>query len=141
MELQRADPKLRVVVASLVLAAIVGGVGVLALMREWLEGSRQLPPSAAQSQLLAALDWCTGLLCLSLAAFAAYLWRLGAKVILHAQWPLPRARVFRDTPVLRGQAARRRGRWLQGLAVALVACGIALAVVAWRLHVLLSSSA
>jgi hypothetical protein len=141
MELQRADPKLRAIVASLVLAAIVGSVGVFALLREWLEGSSQLPRPAAQSQLLTALAWCTGLMCLSLAPFAAYLWRLGAKVVLHAQLPLPGARVLRDTPIIRGGAARRRGRWLQGLAVALLACGIALAVVAWRLHVLLSSGA
>jgi hypothetical protein len=106
-----------------------------------LKGASQLPRPAAQSQLLTALAWCTGLMCLSLAPFAAYLWRLGAKVVLHAQLPLPGARVLRDTPIIRGEAARRRGRWLQGLAVALLACGIALAVVAWRLHVLLSSGA
>lgn len=141
MKLHRADPKLRLVVASLLLAAIVAGVVIFALLRQWLEGLSHLPGPAAQSHLLAALAWCMALLCAALLAFAAYLWRLGAKVVLHGQLPLPGARLLRDTPELRGRPAQRRGRWLQGLGVAVLACAAAFAVLAWRLHASLASTA
>ncbi len=141
MEIHRADPQLRRMVALLVIAAVVVGAAILWFFRQWLSGLAQLPTSAAYSQLISVLAWCMALACLSLFVFAVYLWRLGARVVSHAQLPIPGARLLRDTPIVRGALAQRRGRWLQGLSAALFACAAGLAVVAWRVLQALASKA
>ncbi len=45
-----------------------------------------------------------------LLGFAWYLWSLGRRTVRAGRYPPPGLRVTRDTPVLTGQAARRRGR-------------------------------
>lgn len=139
MEIYRADPQLRRLVAVLLVVAAAVGAIIYWFFRHWLMGLSQLPSLAAGSRLALAFGWCLGLACLSLAVFAVYLWRLGAKVVGCGQFPVPGARLLRDTTILRGGPARRRGRWLQGLGAVLFACAIGLAVVAWRLYLVPAS--
>jgi hypothetical protein len=68
-----------------------------------------------------------------LLGFAAYLWRLGARIIRTGRFPAPGVAVARDTVVLRGGEARRRG-WAAQLLAAILALGAGgLAVILWRL--------
>ena len=64
---------------------------------------------------------------------AVYLWRLGQRVVRARQFPPPGLRVVRDTPLLAGERAVRRGRLLQALATTLGVAGLLLAFVLWRL--------
>lgn len=59
-----------------------------------------------------------GLACLSIPLGASvYLFRLGRRIQLSGQLPVPGARVIRDTPVVYGQPARRAGMVLVGLSL------------------------
>ncbi len=76
-----------------------------------------------------------------LLGFAAYLWRLGDRIVRAERFPAPGQAVTRDTVVLRGIRARRRGRVMQLLAAALVLAASGVAIVLWRLVRLLSARA
>lgn len=71
---------------------------------------------------------------------AVYCWRLGARIVRSSRFPPPGMRVIRDTVVLHGQQAWRRGRALQALAVILVLTVVGFSMVLWRLVALLESS-
>lgn len=71
---------------------------------------------------------------------SAYLWRLGARIVHSGVFPPPGMRVVRDTPVLLGRAAVRRGRLLKVLGLLAGAAGIGLVIVLWRLTSLLTTS-
>ena len=71
---------------------------------------------------------------------SAYLWRLGARIVHSGVFPPPGMRVVRDTPVLLGGAAVRRGRLLKVLGLLAGAAGIGLVIVLWRLASLLTRS-
>lgn len=135
MEIQRADQRLRrTAMVVVVAAAALGGVALWALQR-WLDGVAA--GSRGAGSLLALVFGATvGVNVLALAALGAYLWRYGARVRAASQFPPPGARVIRDTPVLRGSAALRRGRLLQGLGASFVVCCVGLAAAAWRFHAL-----
>jgi hypothetical protein len=62
----------------------------------------------------------------------------GIRILRGGQSPSPNAKVFRDTPVLRGKAARHRAFILMGLAAILVALLIILAMMGVRLLELLT---
>ena len=68
-----------------------------------------------------------------LLALASYLWRVGARTIRAERFPPPGFAVVRNTRVLRGQSARRRGRPAQALAAATGSLACAFPVVCWRL--------
>jgi hypothetical protein len=57
-----------------------------------------------------------------------YLFRLGRRIRIHAQVPLPGTKVIRDTPVVVGLAARRLGTAIVG--VSLVAASLVVFVAA-----------
>jgi hypothetical protein len=141
MDVQRSDPKLRRVALVVVAAVVVAGVASLAAMQHWFAQLKQLPAAAAQAQLLSAFALAFGTVCAAVLWLAASLWRSGAHVRRAEQWPLPGARVIRDTPVLRGSAAVGRGRLMQAAGVALFVCAVCVAVVAWRLYHAFASGA
>jgi hypothetical protein len=141
MDVQRGDPKLRAVALVVVVTALVAGVALLAGMQHWFAQLKHLPAAAAQTQLLSAFAWAFATVCASILWLAASLWRSGTRVCRAAQWPLPGSRVIRDTPILRGSTAARRGRLMQGAGVALLVCAVCIAVVAWRLYHAFAASA
>jgi hypothetical protein len=134
MEIQRADPRLRRIAGLLFVALVLACAVALLALQSWLSGVAQAARSTAQVQLLAAFGSLVGISCLALLVLAIYLWRIAARVLAAQQFPPPGMRVVRDTPVLRGAAALRRGRIIQGIGGLLVLCSLALAVAAWRLH-------
>jgi hypothetical protein len=112
-----------VLAASLVLALIA--VAVVGHYRPALEDWIDEDP-AARLRTLALLG---SLGMLPFAAAATYMFRLGYRILQAERFPPPGTAVVRDTVVLRGRAARRRGLLLQALAVFLLlatATGIAL---------------
>jgi len=74
-----------------------------------------------------------------LVAFAAHLWRLGARVRRAREFPPPGYRVVRDTAVVSGQAAMSRGRALGALALGLGAASVLVWLLLWRLARLLGA--
>jgi hypothetical protein len=72
-----------------------------------------------------------------LLGFAAYFWRLGERIVRAERFPAPGLAVTRDTVVLRGSFARRRGRLAQLLAAIFVLAASAFAIVLWWLMSLL----
>jgi hypothetical protein len=71
--------------------------------------------------------------------FSLYLWRLGARIVRSARYPLPDMRMFHDTVVMQGDAARRRGRMFQAMSLFLAVAAVALGGLLWRLVNLLQS--
>ncbi len=134
MDVQRADPKLRVVSIAVVIVALVLGVVLWVVLQRWLSELKQVPASVAQAQLLTAFVWAIGSACVACVWLAASLWRSGAGIRRAAQWPLPGSRVVRDTPILRGDTAVARGRLMQIAGVVLFLCAACIAVLAWRLY-------
>ncbi|HVE52254.1 MAG TPA: hypothetical protein VNB23_02595 [Ramlibacter sp.] len=126
-EILPADRRFRVQAAVTVCTLLVVGAVVVVLFDQWLLGVRQLPPEQAATRVLAAyLAWSAA--CgVALLVLAAVLWRSGNEVIAAARFPAPGTRVLRDTPVLEGEAAVRRGRLLRVLAGAVAGCVVVLA--------------
>jgi hypothetical protein len=137
MELIRADPRLRWLAIAIVIVFAAAGSIALWAMQRWLDGMRE-PSPASMAQLLAAFVCLMGTTVLMLAALGAFLWQYGKRVRAASLFPPPGAKVVRDTPVLRGAAALRRGLVLQGLGVLFVLCCIGLALATWRFHALFS---
>lgn len=65
--------------------------------------------------------------------FAVYLWLLGVKVVNAGMFPPPGLRVIRNTTVITGSAALRRGRRLKIVAVCLAIAFGLLCLMFWRL--------
>jgi hypothetical protein len=80
MNVQRADPKLRVVALAVVIVALVLGAVLWVVLERWLSGLKQLPAPAAQAQLLTAFAWAFGSVCVAIIWLAASLWRSGAGI-------------------------------------------------------------
>lgn len=143
-EVRRADPTARrTAILILVVGTCIGALLIVAFARyrvplsDWVLAD---PGSSAQ-RLKLVLLLLAALLLAPLFAFAAYLWSLGGKVVRAQEFPPPGVRVIRDTPVVSGERAVSRGRLLKVLALG---CGIAAAVLAvllWRLTLLLGSHA
>jgi len=129
----------RSTVAIVVASAAFGGIALWA-MRRWLDGMSQ-PSPASKPQLLTAFVWLIGVTVLLLVALGAYLFHYGRRVCAASLFPPPGAKLVRDTPVLRGAAALRRGFALQGLGALFVLCGIGLAAAAWRFYAVFSAHA
>jgi hypothetical protein len=141
MELQRADPRFRrFAVLSCVLLVLAGAIALWAF-QSWLVGVARAPAAAAQRELLIALACLLGASCAMLLALGVFLWRTGARVRRAVQFPPPAMRVLRDTTVLRGDAAHRRARIIQGTGAALAVCSMALLIAAWRFLALFAGHA
>jgi hypothetical protein len=135
-EIQKADPQARRrAILILTLGTVIGCVLILLLehhgpaLRDWITQDPEKLAARAQSGLLISI----ALVSVPLLAFAAYLWRLGSRIARAERFPPPGLTVVRDTPVLRGRPARRRGRLAQALAGCLAFMACALPVVFWWL--------
>ena len=134
MEIQRADKRHRAIVAAVFVGAIALGALSLVGFQSWLEGTRQLAPAQAKDALSAAFIWISASACLVTLLMGLYLWRLGARIRARGRFPLPGARVIRDTAVLEGAAARRRGAVLQAMGAAFAVCALGLFAASWFLY-------
>ena len=119
MEIQKGDRRalrqvLIVVGASLVLSLIV--VALIERYRPGIEDWIDQDPTNRLKMfaLLASLGM------LPFAAAAVYVFRLGQRIVRAERFPPPGTTVVRDTVVRHGDAARRRGRLMQALAIFLL---------------------
>ena len=133
-EIQKADPQARRrAIIILVLATLIGCAAILLFqhyapaLQDWILQDRE----KAATRMANVLMIFSALSCVPLLAFAVYLWRFGSRVVGAERSPPPGFPVARDTPVLRGPSARRRGRLAQGLAGCLVFLAGALPVILW----------
>jgi hypothetical protein len=139
--IQPADPALRkLAIVALLLAMVLGAIAML-VFRHGLVEVRQQPPAVAQAWLLSSFAWVSGSACALLSALGVYLWRVGARIRAVGRFPLPGARLLRDTPILHDAAALRRGKVCQGIAAVLLSCALALAIASWRVYSVLATHA
>jgi hypothetical protein len=129
-EVQPADPttRRRALIAVAVIA--MAGWGLYFGLEQWLAGLRGSSLGHVRDSLERALIWSSWATFLPITVLAAFMWRYGARVCRAERFPAPGAKVVRDTPVLRGKPARRRGTALQVLAagLALLSAGALIAV-------------
>lgn len=127
-DIQPADPVARRR-ALWMMALSVAVVAMVALvMDDWLAGVMLRDPALARPVIAGALRWVTAVVALSVAAFAVYAWLLGRRITSARRFPPPGMAVMRDTVVLDGAPARRRGLLIQGIAIALAALALLLVV-------------
>jgi hypothetical protein len=72
---------------------------------------------------------------------AGYLWHLGQRIVRAERYPPPGLRLTRDTLVVTGPAAVRRGRLIQLFAAVLGLVALLLAFFLWRLVSILRTRA
>jgi hypothetical protein len=135
-EIRRADPAARrQAVLFVVFGALAGALLLVGFeryripLRDWVLSEPE--ESAHRVKLVFLVSG--ALLSAPLAAFAIYLWSLGAEVLRVHQFPPPGYSVIRDTPVVGGQAAASRGRGLKILALCLGVVSAMLWLLLWRL--------
>jgi hypothetical protein len=134
--IQRADPRIRRLALAIVVFGAAAGAALIAAFghyRPELDAWMRRDPSASSI----ALAVVAALVCLPLFGAAAYLLLYGSRIVSAEMYPPPGRSLFRDTRVLTGPAAIRRGRLLQAIGgVILGACFVLLPAL-WRLWQLL----
>ncbi|MDJ0704886.1 MAG: hypothetical protein QNJ46_16515 [Leptolyngbyaceae cyanobacterium MO_188.B28] len=120
MAILKADPEYRR--KCLLLYGALAAVGLALahwgapLLKAWILGKEL-------SEAIRLLQVLLGLMGLPLLLMAYYSYRLARKAIASSQFPPPGMKVLRDTEILEGPAARRKGRqlWVVSIALALIA--------------------
>ena len=133
MPIQPADPDLRRRTLLLVALALALACVGFFLLQHWIADLQARPPEEALPLLIDALRWAVLILCVLLGLLTVYLWTLGNRVTSDSRFPPHGQRVIRDTTVLEGDAAMRRGRVLRGLAMVLALCAVGLLATSWHL--------
>jgi hypothetical protein len=64
---------------------------------------------------------------------AVHAWRRGRAAAAQRRWPVANARVLRDTPIRRGDAALAIARLLNLVSLMLLAFAVAMIALSWRL--------
>lgn len=111
--------------------AVVGALAMLAFapFGEWLASQ----PGELAHRLKLVFFLAGIILSAPLIAFAAYFWTLGGNILRSHEFPPPGYGLEQDTPVVKEQAANRRGRALQALALCLAAACVLLLMLLWEL--------
>ena len=128
-EVQKADPRARR--RALAMLLVVGGLGAWGLVvgDGWLAAQRAADPDDARRALLVVVRWAAVGNAVVMGGFAAYAWRFGRRVRRDGRFPPVGHPVVRDTPILTGAPAHRRGAWAQVAGVALAVLAVASLVV------------
>jgi MFS family permease len=127
-EIQLADPIYRrKVVLALVAGAIIGAL-LIALFQHALDWAASEPERA-----VTRLGWVVVTLiplALPMLLMSRWVWRVGKATVEAGRYPPPSMKLVRDTPVVRGSEATRRGRLVQAVAIMLgvVSLGLPIAL-------------
>jgi hypothetical protein len=135
-EMQRANPRARRRALILIGGMTLLGAVAIASSPSWISAVVSWIRSEPQrfDERLAIARWiASAVVALPTAAFAAYFWRLASAVIAADRFPPPGLAVVQDTPIVSGAAARRRGRLLRIVAVAVLLPAVAVIVIFWKL--------
>nr|HID58069.1 hypothetical protein [Desulfobacterales bacterium] len=100
----------------------------------WLRKIKELlphDPEKAVSEFLDFVKPLTGFVVILQLVFAAYLWRLGSRILISGEFPPPGVLLIRSRKVLVGEQARRRGRLCRRFAIVLIAMSIFFPVLVW----------
>lgn len=116
--------------------AMALGVVLYMGVQRWLLGVAAQEPADASRTLVLVLRWATFVLAALVGGYGAYVWRLGSQVVWTRRFPPPGSATLTDVPVLEGEAARRRGRLVQGVAVVLAALALVLLAIGYRVSAL-----
>jgi hypothetical protein len=92
-------------------------------------------PGSSEARILIVIWGLTAAITGPALAAAFYLARLARQVVRDERFPPAGMRVVRDTPILRGAAARRRARVMQVVAAGLVGVGFCFALAVLLLSV------
>lgn len=140
-EIQKADPRARRRARVLVAAGTVFGLIFFPLAGSYVPALARWVSRDPESRLRLARGALAIAFAVPTVGFAAYFWRLGDSIVRAERFPAPGTAVVRDTVVLRGDRARRRGRSAQVVAglLALLSAGFLLFL--WRLLALLDRNA
>lgn len=143
-EIQPADPAARRL--ALIVVIVIGVLGLVPII--WLQstldtisGLRRTDPVEAARMMLAVsrlLGAAVAVVCFATAIWLAW---LSFGIRRAERFPLPGARVVRDTPVLTGAAARRQSMIALVFALALLIGGVVVPVLLMRLTSLLAPGA
>jgi hypothetical protein len=132
-EIHPADARLRRVALRVIGAAALAAVLAVAAFRHWLDRIAGTMTTEALVHTIRRTIGMSSIACgicvLMLAAYAAW---LGRRVIAHRRWPLPSARVLRDTPIRSASDAVSFGRLLLAGSAALAVAALAFGVLGWR---------
>jgi hypothetical protein len=133
-DILRADPRLRrLTLIVLGIAALLAMLG-LTLFHRWLgDISNTITTDALITRVRSLIGLALTGSAICIAALAWYAARTGKRACTTRQWPSTDARVIRDTPIRRGNAALRIGRLLQVAAIVLIALALTTGIVSWRL--------
>jgi hypothetical protein len=134
---QRADPVARRRALTLIVIATVAGALLIGVMPDlprgiaaWLVTDTAAGPAVHVARLTGAVLL---FVTLPVVGIALLVWRIGVRTAASLRFPPPGVRTTRDTPILTGNAARRRGRLLQMLAAVLVATALVMTVLIWAM--------
>ena len=141
VEVQKADRKTRRTASAIVLVGAVVGAALIVTgdqlqptFRAWVQ---QDPDLRVRVVIL-------GLVLLTAGppiGMSVFLWSVGRRIARAGRYPPPGFGVWRDTPVVTGDAAISRGRMYQIFGGVLGVAGLLLALFLWRLMVLLGTAA
>jgi hypothetical protein len=141
MDVRRADPGFRKLATVVLVAGTCAGallIGAVNRYREVLADWVRADAGRSAQRIELILVAFALLLSAPLVAMAAYLSLLGGRAVSAREFPPPGCRVIRDTPIISGDPAVSRGRWLQGVAVMLTAASVVISLLIWRLAALLT---
>ena len=126
-KIQKADPTARKTAMWVILAGTLTGIAfilVLENQREALFDWFFSDPAQLVPRLRILFIFVVIFGALPMLGLAIYFWYLGVRVIRAGRFPLEGQKIVRDTPILEGQAALKRGRVFKGLAVFLAMIAI-----------------
>lgn len=107
-------------------------MGLLAV-DTWLDGLRAGDSNDARRALLAFIRWAAVGHAVVLSGCALYAWQLGQRIRRDGRFPPIAQPVLRDTRILTGATAHRRGALAQAAGVGLLAAAVASVVAAFAL--------
>lgn len=135
-EIQRADPAARRL--ALIGVVAMAGLGLIPII--WLQGVldtiselRRTDPVEATRRMLGVTRLLAAATAVTCFVIAIWLAQLSFRIRTAGRFPLPGARVVRDTPVLRGAAAGRQARIALMVALALLISGVLVPALLLRL--------
>ena len=142
IEIQPADTKAKQkAIRILVVSTLVGACAILlfeyyrADIQAWLEDNIAILTQNTSVVFMVALVFISPIL-----ALCIYLFKLGVRIVQCKRFPPANYAVSRDTRVIEGSAAVRRGRLLQLLSIFLMITAGALPVIIWQIFRTLDGS-